>query len=134
MPARKPIDEIPRASGIYQILCKPNRQIYVGSAVDLRMRWDVHRREPHKGTHHNFYLQRAQLHGEENSEFMVLEYVETTGLLSTVITPDAVPAGKITNLAECDLCAVHMFEVKSGQRPSHKGWTWRKPDENQTYQ
>jgi hypothetical protein len=44
----------------------------------------------------------------------------------------------ITNLRAfcraCDLCAGHMFEVKSGKRPSHKGWTWREPDENHTYQ
>jgi hypothetical protein len=44
----------------------------------------------------------------------------------------------ITNLnafcRECGLSPVHMHQVKSGLRPSHKGWTWRKPDENQTYQ
>ena len=41
------------------------------------------------------------------------------------------PAGavvRITNLSAfcraCGLCKVHMFELKSGRRPSHKGWTW----------
>jgi hypothetical protein len=28
--------------------------------------------------------------------------------------------GKISGL-----CVVHMHELKSGKRPSHKGWTWR---------
>jgi len=36
---------------------------------------------------------------------------------------------RITNLAAfcraCGLCLVHMHELKSGKRPSHKGWTWK---------
>lgn len=36
---------------------------------------------------------------------------------------------RITNLsAFCralGLCKVHMFELKNGKRPSHKGWTWK---------
>jgi group I intron endonuclease len=30
---------------------------------------------------------------------------------------------------EHDLCVVHMHEIKSGKRKSHKGWTWRESDE-----
>jgi predicted GIY-YIG superfamily endonuclease len=37
-------------------------------------------------------------------------------------------ATRITNLAAfcraSRLCVVHMHELKSGKRPSHKGWTW----------
>jgi len=36
---------------------------------------------------------------------------------------------RITNLSAfcraAGLCKVHMFELKNGTRPSHKGWTWR---------
>jgi hypothetical protein len=36
---------------------------------------------------------------------------------------------RITNLAAfcraCGLCLVHMHELKSRKRPSHKGWTWK---------
>jgi group I intron endonuclease len=36
---------------------------------------------------------------------------------------------RITNLSAfcraAGLCKVHMFELKSGKRPSHKGWTWK---------
>ncbi len=36
---------------------------------------------------------------------------------------------RITNLSAfcraCGLCVVHMHELKSGKRPSHKGWTWK---------
>ena len=46
------------------------------------------------------------------------------------IAPDGTPT-PITNLAAfCranGLSVVHMHNVKGGNRPSHKGWTWRKP-------
>jgi group I intron endonuclease len=36
---------------------------------------------------------------------------------------------RITNLSAfcraAGLCKVHMFELKNGTRPSHKGWTWK---------
>jgi len=44
----------------------------------------------------------------------------------------------ITNLAAfcraCGLCVAHMHEVKSGKRPSHKGWTWRDHNESEVAQ
>lgn len=44
----------------------------------------------------------------------------------------------ITNLAAfckaCSLSVVHMHRVKSGMRPSHKGWTWRDHDESEVAQ
>src|SRR6184192_3183822 len=36
---------------------------------------------------------------------------------------------RITNLSAfcraCNLSVVHMHQLKSGKRPSHKGWTWK---------
>ena len=36
---------------------------------------------------------------------------------------------RITNLSAfcraCGLCKVHMFGLKNGKRPSHKGWSWK---------
>jgi GIY-YIG catalytic domain-containing protein len=44
---------------------------------------------------------------------------------------------RITNLSAfcraCGLCVVHMHELKSGKRPSHKGWTW-KHDADQAFE
>jgi len=44
---------------------------------------------------------------------------------------------RITNLSAfcraCRLCVVHMHELKSGKRPSHKGWTW-KHDADQAFE
>jgi GIY-YIG catalytic domain-containing protein len=71
-------------SGVYQIRCKQNGKIYVGSAVNLRWRWHSHRRDLGNGVHVNPHLQSAwNLYGETSFEFSVLEYVEEHRLLRT---------------------------------------------------
>ncbi len=91
---------LPRSSGVYQIRCVPTGKIYIGSAVDLKARWDGHRRRLRRGVHHNAHLQYAwDKYGEASFEFSVLEYADK-------------------------LDAVHMREVMAGKRKSHKGWTW----------
>jgi len=73
---------IPSTSGIYWIRCKRNGKIYVGSAVNLRQRWDRHRRALRDKIHHNAPLQQAwNLYGEENFEFEILEHVAEADLL-----------------------------------------------------
>jgi hypothetical protein len=51
------------------------------------------------------------------------------------IAPDGTRV-TITNLAAfcraSGLGVAHMFELKSGKRRSHRGWTWRNDDEDQT--
>ena len=42
------------------------------------------------------------------------------------------PADHAAVVAFCrenDLSPIHMHNVKSGERKSHKGWTWREPDD-----
>jgi hypothetical protein len=79
---QRDLNQIPRSSGVYQILCKKNWKIYVGSTVDLRARWDNHRRRLRKGVHANFYLQQAwDKYGEANFNFSILEFVVTSELL-----------------------------------------------------
>jgi len=76
MPRESQTREIPRSSGVYQIRCVITGQIYVGSAVDLRARWNAHCRDLRCGEHPNRYLQEAWDHyGEANFEFSVLELV-----------------------------------------------------------
>src|SRR5262245_46212173 len=78
MPRARP----PRSSGIYQIRCIPTGKIYIGSAANLRARWDQHRRLLRRGKHANVYLQKAwDKHGEANFEFSVLELVDRADLL-----------------------------------------------------
>lgn len=82
MSAGKQAQAIPARSGIYQIRCKRNGKIYVGSSVDLRARWDSHRRDLRQGTHRNLHLQHAWiLLGETSFEFVVLEYADRSMLL-----------------------------------------------------
>ena len=76
--------EIPTLSGVYQIRCKDNGKIYVGSAVNLEWRWRSHRRDLSNGVHVNPHLQSAwNLYGEASFEFSVLEYAEERQLLIT---------------------------------------------------
>jgi hypothetical protein len=63
----------PRSPGIYQILCIPNGKIYIGSAIDLRARWEQHRHSLRRRDHRNRHLQQAwDKYGESNFEFSVL--------------------------------------------------------------
>jgi len=82
MRARKQDEDIPDTSGVYQIRCKRNGKLYVGSAMNLRARWDRHRRHLRKGSHRNPYMQQAwKLYDEMSFELLVLEYVDATRLL-----------------------------------------------------
>lgn len=72
----------PRSSGVYQILCVPTGKIYIGSSVNLRERWDKHRRSLRNGNHRNVHLQNAwDKYGEDNFVFSVLEIVKPSNLL-----------------------------------------------------
>ena len=42
---------LPHTSGVYQIRCIPTGKIYLGSAVNLRKRWEQHYRSLRKGEH-----------------------------------------------------------------------------------
>lgn len=45
--------------GVYQIVNKVNGKRYVGSSVDVDKRWQAHRRELRKGSHHAQHLQHS---------------------------------------------------------------------------
>ena len=68
----------PRANhktGIYRITNKVNGKFYIGSAVNLRMRFYEHIRLLNKKQHPNEYLQKAWIkYGAENFGFEVIEY------------------------------------------------------------
>lgn len=61
-------------SGIYQITCVRNGQIYVGSSKNIPKRWAEHRRALRKGRSNCRYLQHAWIkHGEASFRFHVIE-------------------------------------------------------------
>lgn len=67
---------VPCTSGIYKIICAVNGKIYVGSAQNLRVRWNDHRSSLRNNRHPNIYLQRAwNKYGESAFEFEIIELV-----------------------------------------------------------
>lgn len=69
-------------SGIYKILNKINGKAYVGSAVNLNLRWSQHKSKLKINEHPNKYLQASwNKNGLENFEFVVIEYCDKSILL-----------------------------------------------------
>lgn len=74
----------PIRSGIYKITNSVNGKVYVGSAVSIIRRWDLHRSQLNAGKHHSVKLQRAWVkYGEASFTLDVLEYVEDCTQLLT---------------------------------------------------
>lgn len=73
--------KINRASGIYQIVNKVNKKIYVGSSVNLHRRRIDHLTSLSRGTHDNSYLQRAFNKEPDAFEFFVVEYIAEDDLI-----------------------------------------------------
>lgn len=75
------VDSITR-SGVYCIRSTVSGRVYVGSAVDVRRRWSVHRWRLSQGTHHSVLLQRSwNKHGAGAFVFDVIEAVKDKSLL-----------------------------------------------------
>lgn len=69
-------------SGIYKIINKINGKYYVGSSVNIPVRWKKHKQHLNKQNHRNDYLQRAwNKYGNENFDFILVELIETSSLL-----------------------------------------------------
>ena len=66
-----------KISGIYKIVNTVNGKKYVGSALDIRVRWWKHRQYLRKNNHHSIKLQNAwNKYGEGAFEFSVIEECE----------------------------------------------------------
>lgn len=64
-------------SGVYQIRCLRDGKVYIGSAVDFRVRWGEHRFHLNRGSHHCRHLQSAwKKHGPEAFVFEILERIK----------------------------------------------------------
>jgi len=73
---------LPFTSGIYQIRCKRNGKVYVGSTVNLSQRWTRHVYSLRRGNHKNIHLQQAwNKYGKDSFEFSILELVPAAQLL-----------------------------------------------------
>jgi group I intron endonuclease len=71
------------ASGIYEIVNKANGKRYIGSAINIKRRWNVHRSDLRLGSHHSRALQRAwNKYGDDQFDFRVVELCAKGQLLS----------------------------------------------------
>lgn len=71
-----------KQSGIYKITCRPNNKIYVGSAVNLDVRWKRHKSELKANKHVNPILQNAyNKYGIDKFIFEIIEIVDDTANL-----------------------------------------------------
>ena len=62
--------------GIYQIINLIDNKIYIGSAVNISLRWAEHRSTLLNNNHINIYLQRAvNKYGLKNFKFEVIEFI-----------------------------------------------------------
>ena len=69
-------------SGIYAIINIYNDKVYVGSAVNYKLRWNSHRYYLNKNVHVNKHLQFAwNKYGKDAFEFIVLEHCEKDKLI-----------------------------------------------------
>lgn len=69
-------------SGIYKILNKINGKLYIGSAVNLSLRWSQHKYNLIKNKHVNPHLQRSwNKHGENNFVFLIIEEITKENLV-----------------------------------------------------
>ena len=59
-----------RTCGVYAIRCTANKQVYIGSSVNIFTRMQTHKSELIAGRHYNSKMQRAfDKYGESSSEF-----------------------------------------------------------------
>lgn len=71
-----------RGSGIYAIVCKLNGMAYIGSTKDFNFRAQRHVSDLRRKRHYNPHLQSAwDKYGEENFDFIILEYIDDLSVL-----------------------------------------------------
>lgn len=69
-------------SGIYKIVCSTTGKFYIGSAINLKRRFEEHKTLLRHNKHHNRRLQNSwNKYGEHNFKFDVIELVEEDYLL-----------------------------------------------------
>lgn len=122
---------LPRTPGIYIITCLPTGKIYVGSSINLRKRWNMHRRELRSGVHCNQYLQRAwNKYGEIAFTFEILELVMPWGLIDREqywidkLSPFDERGFNIVPNAGSTLGRKVSEETKAKMRVANKGRLW----------
>lgn len=105
-------------SGIYKISNSISEKFYIGSAVNIKIRFKGHKYKLRHNSHSNIKLQASwNLHGEEAFEFIILEYCEKQNLIEReqywIDKLEAVKFGyNINKFANSRLGMLHTNETK----------------------
>src|SRR5260221_7251370 len=79
----KDYTEVDEIMGVYAIINAVTGKMYIGSAVDTKQRWYVHRWQLKRGEHHSPYLQNAwKKYGAGIFNFRILEIIKDATILT----------------------------------------------------
>lgn len=115
------------ASGIYKIEHRQSGRAYVGSAVNLQVRWWNHRSDLNRQRHCNIKLLRAwNKYGADAFEFSVVEFIPKEDLITReqfwIDKLEAATAGyNISPIAGNSLGRVDTPEVRAKKSAARKG-------------
>lgn len=121
--------DVPASAGIYRITCTTNGKIYIGSAINLRIRYKNHFRELKNNTHENPKLQNAwNKHGADAFLFEILEFVLVPEMLTAreqhyfdTQNPFGRRGFNIARIAGSSLGMKQAPETKEKNRQAHLG-------------
>lgn len=69
-------------SGIYKIICTKNSRYYIGSAKNIKRRWNRHLNDLKNNKHVNIHMQRAyNKYGKDSFNIEILEYCNECDIL-----------------------------------------------------
>jgi len=72
----KKVAMLPKTGGIYRIIYLRNGDEYIGSAMNLYRRWELHKSQLRMGRHHSKYMQRVfDKYGLDAFEFEIIEHL-----------------------------------------------------------
>lgn len=122
---------MPKASGIYRIVCLTTGKLYIGSAINLAKRKREHLHYLRNNAHHSITLQRAwDKHGEENFAFEVIELVLPAFLLEReqhyldTLKPFGENGYNINAVAGSRMGMRHTVETREKLRQANLGKTY----------
>jgi group I intron endonuclease len=65
-------------TGIYKIINKINKKVYIGESQNIERRWEEHKQDLIEGKHHSYKLQQDyDLYGEDDFEYEVIEELDS---------------------------------------------------------
>ncbi len=114
-------------SGIYEIVNVPSGKRYVGSAKNLRKRWNMHRWQLQNGKHANRHLQSAWLlDGEASFEFRILGFCAEVDLLASeqIFIDSLNPEYNILKIAGSSIGTACAPETKAKIGAKNRGRRW----------